>query len=321
MLRLIAVSDSAALTGGFNDSRTILFVCLLLAVPTLLFVIWMFNRSVTVPINALVNASEHVQAGERGFQISELPNSLELVRLSEHFNSMSRELKNQFEHSYTEQLALQDARIKALRSQINPHFLNNTLEVIAWEARMSKDDKVSRMIEALATMLDAATARGGVASGTVRQELTYVDAYLYILSERYGERLTIHKQIAPETLNALVPCLILQPIVENAIEHGVSLREHGALWLRSFLEGDALVFEVENDGKMSERDEEQIASLLRWDGSVESEVIGSERIGIRNVNRRIKLIYGETGGLSIAMASSERVLARILIPNVKFCEE
>ena len=317
-LRLIAVSDGAALTEEFNNATTLLIVCVLLAIPMLALIVWLFNRSVTRPVNALVGAAAHVEAGERGYQIAETPNSRELTRLTEHFNSMSRQLKLQFDRSYAEQLALQDARIKALRSQINPHFLNNTLEVIAWEARMSKDDKVCRMIEALSTMLGAATARGGAATGTVRQELTYVDAYLYIISERYGERLTIHKALAPETMDALVPCLILQPIVENAIEHGISLRDRGELWLRSRLAHGALILEVEHDGNLSADDQSQIDALLAWDGSSESETADRERIGIRNVNRRIKLMYGETGGLSLSMAQPGRVLARIAVPRVQF---
>ncbi len=319
-LRLCAISDASAIMHGLSDSGAILAICVLLAVPMLLIVIWMFNRSVTMPVNALVGAAAHMEAGERGYQIETMPNSRELIRLTKHFNSMSKELKAQFDRSYTEQLALQDARIKALRSQINPHFLNNTLEVIAWEARMSKNDKVCRMIEALSTMLSAATARGGAAMGSVKQELTYVDAYLYIISERYGERLKIHKEFASDTMEALVPCLILQPIVENAIEHGISQRNTGELFLRSHLSGDALIFEVEHDGELTNEDRAHIDRLLRWDGSIESEPPDRERIGIRNVNRRIKLMYGETGGLTLTMVPCGRVLARIVIPHVRFCD-
>ena len=184
---------------------------------------------------------------------------------------------------------------------------------------MAKNDKVCRMIEALSTLLGAATARGGAALGSVKQELTYVDAYLYILSERYGERLTIHKELAPDTMDALVPCLILQPIVENAIEHGVSNRDRGTLWLRSRLENGSLILEVENDGGMRADDQKQIAALLKRDDAGDGMSTERERIGIRNVNRRIKLMYGEEGGLTLSMASEERVLARMVIPHIKFC--
>ena len=90
----------------------------------------------------------------------------------------------------------------ALRSQINPHFLNNTLESILWAARIAKDEQVCRMIEALSIMLNAAMARGVSARGTVKQEIVYADAYLYISSIRLGDRLTIIREIDEETLDA-----------------------------------------------------------------------------------------------------------------------
>ena len=112
---------------------------------------------------------------------------------------MSGQLQSQFEHIYREELALRDARIMALQSQINPHFLNNTLEIINWEARMAGDVKVCGMLEALSTILTAAMDRDKRATVHLSQELMYVDAYLYIIKERLGKRLTVHKQIDPDT--------------------------------------------------------------------------------------------------------------------------
>ena len=285
-----------------------------LAAPLLAFVIWAFYRYVTKPLQALVDAAGHVAAGERGYTISPLPDSQELGSLAMHFNSMSLELQDQFERCYQEQLALQDARIKALQSQINPHFLNNTLEIINWEARMAGNGKICRMIEALSTMLDAAMARGGKAMVPVSEELRYVDAYLYILSERYGERLHVHKQIDNALLEMQVPRLILQPIVENAIEHGIEHCSCGELILRIYA-NDLLYLEVENDGRMTDADRSAIEKLLTWDGVGEStDPLRPGRIGIRNVNRRLKILYGESSGLTIEELYHGRILARIRIP-------
>ncbi len=140
---------------------------------------------------------------------------------------MSSELKNQFERSYLEQQALQQARVKALQSQINPHFLNNTLEVINWEARLSGDERVSAMIEALSVMLNAALDRDGRSMIPLREELSYVDAYLYIIRERLGDRLVIEREIDETMLDEMVPRLIFQPLVENAVEHDLTARHGG----------------------------------------------------------------------------------------------
>ncbi len=315
-LSLYARADGMQITSELPSSMRFLVLVMLLALPLLAFVIWAFYRYVSDPLARLIDAARHVKRGERGYAITPLPESREFRSLAEHFNSMSAELKTQFDQSYEEQLALQDARVKALQSQISPHFLNNTLEIINWEARMANNEKACRMIEALSTMLDAAMARGGSSVVTVSEELRYVDAYLYILSERYGERLRVDKQIDESLLDQMVPRLILQPIVENAMEHGIEKRANGALTLRIFAK-EYLYLEVENDGSMTQQDRENIARLLSWDGTSEEEENKLGRIGIRNVNRRLKILYGEAFGLSIAEIAPGCILARITLPLAK----
>jgi two-component system sensor histidine kinase YesM len=171
------------------------------------------------------------------------------------------------------------------------------------------------MIEALSTMLDAAMARGGSSAVTITEELRYVDSYLYILSERYGERLRVEKQIDESLLEHMVPRLILQPIVENAVEHGVEKRGNGTITLRIFAEKH-LYLEVENDGSMTQQDRENIARLLSWDGASEGEETRLGRIGIRNVNRRLKILYGNEFGLTIEEIAPGSILARIKLPLI-----
>ena len=315
-LSLYARSDGAQITSELPSSMRFLVLVMLLALPLLAFVIWAFYRYVTEPLARLIDAARHVKRGERGYAISPLPESREFRSLAEHFNSMSAELKTQFEQSYEEQLALQDARVKALQSQISPHFLNNTLEIINWEARMANNEKACRMIESLSTMLDAAMARGGSSVVTISEELRYVDSYLYILSERYGERLRVDKQIDESLLDQMVPRLILQPIVENAMEHGIEKRANGAITLRIFAKKH-LYLEVENDGSMTQQDRENIARLLSWDGTSEEAENKLGRIGIRNVNRRLKILYGGEFGLTIEEIAPGCILARITLPLTK----
>lgn len=319
-LTLLARADGAQITNTLPSSMRFLIFVMLLAIPLMAFVVWAFYRFVTEPLARLVDAARHVKSGERGYAISPLPLSQEFRSLAEHFNSMSAELKTQFEQSYEEQLALQDARVKALQSQISPHFLNNTLEIINWEARMANNEKACRMIEALSTMLDAAMARGGSSYVSVTEELRYVDAYLYILSERYGERLRVDKQIDESLLDYYVPRLILQPIVENAMEHGIEKRGNGAITLRIFAEKH-LYLEVENDGTMTQQDRENIARLLSWDGRSEGGEAKTGRIGIRNVNRRLKILYGGEFGLTIEEIAPGSILARIKLPLIRANDE
>ena len=317
-LSLAARADATTITEELTGFKEIMPLIVALAIPLLLLVFLAFSRYVTRPLNALVEASAHVAAGERGYTVSPLPNSREFASLAESFNSMSLELRAQFERSYEEQLTLQDARIKALQSQINPHFLNNTLEIINWEARMEGNVRVTRMIEALSTMLEAATARGGSSVVTLAEELRYVDAYLYILSERYNGRLRVEKRFDPALLGREVPRLVLQPIVENAIAHGIERGAKGELTISAERSGDDMLLQVENDGAMTDADRETIARLLEWDGeSVPEDRLPASHIGIRNVNRRLKLLCGARGGLTISETEDGRVRACIVIPLLR----
>ena len=283
----------------------------LLALPLLLVVLYLFRRQVTRPVEILVEASNRLQNGERGYAIDAKAESREFQRLYEHFNAMSAELKNQFERSYLEQQALQQARVKALQLQINPHFLNNTLEIINWEARLANDERVSAMIEALSTMMDGALGRDGRSQIHLREELSYVDAYLYIIRERLGARLEVRKEIEADILDTMVPRLILQPLAENAVEHDITPRRGGLLTLRARREGTRLVLEVEHDGSMSAQDRATIEAMLA--SPVEDTEI-SGQVGLRNVRQRLKLLYGEEGELSLLQSGADRILARVNFP-------
>ena len=293
--------------------RMAVLVVVLLVLPMLLAVIFLFRSYVTRPVDILVDANNRLENGERGYHIDAKANSREFARLYAHFNTMSAELKNQFERSYLEQQATQQAQIKALQSQINPHFLNNTLEVINWEARLAGCEDVSAMIEALSTMMDGALGRDGRSQVPLRTELGYVDAYLYIIRQRLGERLKIHKEIDDSLLDTLVPRLILQPLAENAVEHDLTPRRGGYLCLRAYREEACLVLEVEHDGAMSDEDLAAVETLLA-SGTDTAEVSG--KVGLRNVCQRLRLLYGEAGELSIRQMEGERILTRVSFPVV-----
>ena len=291
--------------------RTAAGLVVLLVIPLLLTVLPLFRRHVTRPVETLVEASERISGGERGYTITEEAHSREFESLYEHFNAMSLELKDQFERSYQEQQALQQARIKALQLQINPHFLNNTLEIINWEARLAGDDRVSAMIEALSVMMDGALGRDGRSRISLREELSYVDAYLYIIRERLGERLEVVKEIEEEMLEVPVPRLILQPLAENAVEHDITPNRGGKLCIRACREGGRAALEVEHSGRLSEEDRKAAEAMLSSDVS-DTEISG--QIGLRNVRQRLKLLYGEEGSLSLSEPGPDRILARAVFP-------
>lgn len=229
---------------------------------------------------------------------------------------MSAQVKYLFDYVYDEKLARKDAQIQALQAQINPHFLNNTLEMMNWQARMSGDMVVSKMIESLGTVLDYRMNRANVKEIHLVEELQCIDAYFYIMSMRFGQRLSIEREIDNDLLYMMVPPLILQPIVENAIVHGVETIKNGLIRLKVYHDEENVYLEVRNTGKkISEEEKTRIQAILEGDETQLPKNTGRHTsIGIQNVNRRIRLVYGEEYGLTIIQNEDMETISTITMP-------
>lgn len=296
-IRIFAELDSAILIDDLYSLRFLLIFTTVLLIPLVVMIFHFFHNKVTKPVKGLVAAAREIKEGHYGMQIEKQSDSAEFAYLEEAFNTMSLELKRQFEKIYVEELALKDANIMALQAQINPHFLNNTLEIINWEARIQGNTKVSGMIEALSTMMGATMNRENKNFISLKEELEYVKAYFYIISERLGDRFQYSVEVDESLLNIKVPRLIIQPIVENAVEHGMYPSNSGKVILRMRREENMLYIEVKNNRPLSDEDRERIRQCLDEDDRETCNWSGS--VGIRNVNRRLKIIYGEECGLQI----------------------
>lgn len=310
-LSTVIEADTKELFNPLYDYRYLLLLMTLFLLPMLVLFWWMSTRYLTDPLKLMVGQAKEIESGNLGYQLEKDTKSLEFEYLRESYNHMSRTLKYQFDHIYEEELALRDARIMALQSHINPHFMNNTLEIINWEARLGENEKVSRMIEALSVLMNAAMDRKKLPEITLSEEMIYVDAYLYITSERLGKRFHVVKEMDENTMKCMVPRLIMQPVIENAVKHGVIPRGEGNVTIRSYLEEDYLILEVKNDGEISEEDQKKISRLLALDYDTSKET--SLNLGIANVNQRLRILYGDQCGLSIEEVSEGCVISRIRI--------
>ena len=286
----------------FMDSAAYLsvyIVALILLIPLLAATIYFLNRNIDKPVGALVRGSDKIREGEYGYRIEPFSGNEEMGQLIDTFNHMSVSLEDSFKRIYVEEIAERDATLKALQSQINPHFLNNTLEIINWKARLSGNEDVSKMIEALSVMMNATLNRSGEMFISLSEELSYVDAYLYIIRERFGDKFRFAKEVDESLLGVSIPRLIIQPLVENAVEHGGD--RHGNIVGSLKVEGDGntLLITVENNGSLSNQDRDRIEVLLSDDRLGDTERFDRMSIGIRNVHLRLRLLYGECSGLTI----------------------
>ena len=211
------------------------------------------------------------------------------------------------EHRLQEQeKLLLAARIEALASQINPHFLFNTLTSISSLIR-SEPETARTLITKLSRLLRK-LLRSHEHFVTLREELEAVDEYLDIEVVRFGPRLTVEKQIGADTLDILVPSMILQPLIENSIKHGLSRKVGaGRLVIRSRRENGHAIIEVDDDGLGMT--EERLGTAV------------GGGIGLNNVNERLRVIYGATYQLKLRSIPGEGTCARIEIPELSLSPE
>lgn len=313
----ILVVNERVIFSELQDLYRVMFLITIIIIPVFIYMIYFISHHITKPMGVMIEAAKSLEKGDIGMQVegSSMPNT-EFEVLKSSFNQMSSEIKYLFEYAYSEKLARKDAKIIALQSQINPHFLNNTLEMMNWQARMAGDVTVSKMIEALGTLLNYSMDRSNKKMINLAEELRCVDAYCYIISMRFGKRLKIEKEIDNELLQLEVPQLILQPLIENAVVHGVEKVKSGTIWIKVYKQETNAILQIINTGKeMTEEDRIRVRSILEGRYIQEGEKIGRhEALGIHNVNERIKLIYGEEYGLTIEPITEEETASTITIP-------
>ena len=314
-LSIYYLMDEKELYSGIAHLNVIVVITLAAMACLMLLTYFYLSRQIEHPLKRLMDASKEIKDGKFGSVIDgeQMPN-MEFDSLVSSFNAMSLQVKHLFDTVYMEKMATKDAQIAALQAQINPHFLNNTLEMMNWQARMNNDIEVCKMIESLGTVLDSSMNRRNDRLVRLADELRCGDAFLYIMSMRFGQRLKVERNIDESLQQIYVPQLILQPLLENAIKHGIEKVSSGTIWLEIYRDGANV--NIINTGKpLTEtelvRIQKIIAGTCRLD---KSEPGVHTSIGIYNVNKRISLIFGAEYGLKVMQTEDGRIVSRIVIP-------
>ncbi|MCG8502937.1 MAG: sensor histidine kinase [Firmicutes bacterium] len=213
----------------------------------------------------------------------------EIALLGISFNKMSKRLKTLMEVVYATRLKQKEAELKALQAQINPHFLYNTLDTIYWMGRIENAFETSKLVEALAKLFRLSLNKGNEFT-TVRNEVEHLENYIIIQQKRYEDIIDFSINLSEEVLDCKVVKLILQPLVENAIYHGIEKKgQKGTIDIMIEKKNDRLLYIITDNGQGA--DEKEINGLLQ-------NVTNHNRgFGIKNVNDRIKLYFGEEYGL------------------------
>lgn len=209
-----------------------------------------------------------------------------------------------------EQRQMDQIRFEALQSQIQPHFLYNTLDCIHWQAAIDGNREISNLVKALASYYRICLSKGREVI-TLMEELDHIRNYLYIQQMRYGDILTYEIEDPKELGNTRIPKLTLQPLVENSIYHGIKVKDgkqgHVTIRAEKSLSDTKIIVEDSGNGMA----EEQILQMNRYISEYDEEM----GYGVRNVNRRIELLYGENYGLYYKSNTSGGITVEILIPG------
>lgn len=273
---------------------TFLFLTFIVAVVSIIAAYLLSNR-ISKPINKLSNLMKKVEEGDRDVNF-DLNCDDEIGRLGMSFNDMVKEINRLIEEVYVKQYLLQEAEFKALKAQVNPHFLYNTLQSVNWMAKLKDCEGVSTMVTALGKFLRYSISKQGDLV-TVSQEIEQVENYLTIQKIRYGDKITSEIHIGDEIKKCSILRFLLQPIVENSIVHGLEPKlSKGHLIINGYLDGEIINFDIMDNGV----------------GFGNSEVKG-EGIGMDNVNERIKIHYGEVYGVFVERVD-EFTCIKIKIP-------
>ena len=287
------------------------------------------SNKISVPIQALTNASEEILSGKlaqfQKVQIVEEKLDAEMKILIDAFNTMLERIKKQvqeIQENASAKVALREkelenlqitnllrtSELKALQMQMNPHFLFNTLNMIAKTAYMEESDKTAFLLQKTAQLLRYSLDYMGK-SVTLAREIEMLGNYVYLQEQRFGERIMFEFELDEKFHQMQIPCLILQPLVENAITHGVGgYLNHGKIKIRTKYHEKEQMGEicVEDNGLgMTQEQQEQLKKDLN------SPKMQREKIGLANVYMRIHLFYGEK--VKFEMTSIPKVKTKICI--------
>jgi two-component system sensor histidine kinase YesM len=321
---VMGISSNILLKDVRDIAKLILILCVC-TLPICLLLVNYLYRDIIKPVNLLVKRMHQVEKGDIGITI-ESKREDEFGYMNATFNRMSREIKNLINTVYKNQIATKDAEIKALQAQINPHFLYNTLDSINWKAKINGVEEISEMVSALSSIIEANMNRNNENFITLDREIEYINNYYLLLRKRFGKKIGMETEVEEDALGCVIPKLIVQPIVENAVYHGLEMKVgSGTIRLKARRDESRLYIDVIDDGTGIDEDTlsrlnkslEETTNEVVAAGEAEQDLLIGSGIGIINVHKRIRLIYGNEFGLRITSRVAEGTHVSICLPAIQ----
>ncbi|MCT4687221.1 sensor histidine kinase [Vallitalea sp.] len=280
----------------------------IIAILTIIIFSIIISKSIESPINNLIDAMKEVQKGNLNVNIIKKQKN-EIGILANHFEEMIDELKYFIDKVYKQEIINREAEIKALHAQLNPHFLYNTLDTIYWMLIIKEEEEIGDLVVALANILRYSISRGEEFV-TIKEDIEQLKNYLYIQKTRFEDKLIVNIDVSSDIDNCMIPKLLLQPLVENSINHGFKkMKFNGSIHIKGYINNNEIIFEVIDNGIGMLH--EKIKDIFNGNLKVDSKHTG---LGLKAVDERIKIIYGCQYGLNISSVPNEYTHVKVTLP-------
>lgn len=305
---VVGCTNVAELLKDSKKARSIYVLVAAILVVVALVLSNFIARNITRPLQQLRDSMARVQEGDFGAAEVEVTSRNEVGSLTRSFNVMTSRIQELMKQNIYEQQQKRKSELKALQSQINPHFLYNTLDSIIWMAEGKKNEEVVVMTASLARLLRQSISNEEE-QVPIGQEVEYARSYLTIQKMRYKDKLEFQIQVDAQIMGVPIIKLVLQPLIENAIYHGLKYKEgKGLLIVRGYREGENAVIQIKDNG--AGMDEQTLSHIF------EKHKVNyrSNGVGVYNVQKRLQLYYGMDYGITYSSRQGEGTTASIVIP-------
>lgn len=298
----------------YIKNRTYIFVILLFAILLLSLAYLVFSGRMNGPMRRLKNAMQQVQTGNLNVRV-DIRTGDDMEYLGEGFNRMVSDLGRYIEEVYIANVCQKEAELNALKMQIQPHYLYNTLDVIRMTALEQKDMRTARLLEGLGKQLRYVMGQQRERV-PLYMELSSIQGYIVLMNARYQNKFQVNVNVADEDRKLLVLKLLLQPVIENSIKHGLREKEGtGTLEINAKRFADYLEIIVMDDGVgMAPEETERLKQNLEKKGPTDPNEEGHISVGLKNVYDRIKFTCGEEYGFTVTSVAGMGTMVKYRLP-------
>lgn len=312
---LFTIVNETELYRNLNRISLILVILMISSALVAFFAIFVISRTISSQFEHFIQKVSHTTVPDKQALIT-VESHDEFRDLAQVYNDMILRINQLIDTVYTKELLLKGAELKAFQAQINPHFLYNTLDCINGLVELNRPDDIKKTVTALAGILRMSIK--GKEILTVRENIVYIEQFMFIERLRYPDKLIFLNEIPENMMDYYMPKLIIQPLLENSILHGISeILGKGMIGLFGHEEEDCLVFMVKDNGIGFP---DSVIEMLRHSADDEADLHMQESIGLLNIQKRIHLMYGTTYGLEIQNLPSGGSCVTVRLPKIRSAE-